>query len=152
MVSSMWKRLVVSRFLLILVFFPLIRMSFDIACTVPEFSQVTPFVSYLSVGIFFLISSPGCSFFFFFFFNFCLWVFDFPICLFHYLVFQESGQFRSASQSCSTLCHPMDCSMPGFPVHHQFPELIQTHVHWFGDAIQTFQPLSSSSPPTFHLS
>ena len=49
------------------------------------------------------------------------------------------------------LCNPMDCSMPGFPVHHQRPELIQTHVHWVGDAIQPSHSLSSPSPPTFDL-
>ena len=46
----------------------------------------------------------------------------------------------------------MDCSMPGLPVHHQFPEPTQTHVHWVGDAIQPSHPLSSPSPPTFNLS
>ena len=45
----------------------------------------------------------------------------------------------------------MDCSTPGFPVHHQFPELTQTHVHWVGDAIQPPHPLSSPSPPAFNL-
>ena len=50
------------------------------------------------------------------------------------------------------LCHPMDCSMPGFPVHHQLPELTQIHVHWVGDAIQPSHPLSSPSPPAFNLS
>ena len=45
----------------------------------------------------------------------------------------------------------MDCSTPGFPVHHQLPELTQTHVHWVGDAIQPSHPLSFSSP-TFRLS
>ena len=38
-------------------------------------------------------------------------------------------QFTSVTQLCQTLCDPMDCSMPGFPVHHQLPELAQTHVH-----------------------
>ena len=46
----------------------------------------------------------------------------------------------------------MNCSMPGLPVHHQLPELAQTHVHWVGDAIQPSHPLSSPSPPTFNLS
>ena len=46
----------------------------------------------------------------------------------------------------------MDCSTPGFPVHHQLPELAQTHVHPVGDAIQPFHPLSSPSPPAFNLS
>ena len=55
------------------------------------------------------------------------------------------------SQSCPTLCHPMDCSMPGFPVHHRLPELAQTHVHWVRDAIQPSHPLSSLSPSAFHL-
>ena len=46
----------------------------------------------------------------------------------------------------------MDCSMPGFPVHHQLLELIQTHVYRVGDALQPFQTLSSPSLPTFNLS
>jgi len=47
-----------------------------------------------------------------------------------------SCQFSSLTQACLTLCDPMDCSAPGFPVHHQLPELTQTHVHWVSDAIQ----------------
>ena len=59
----------------------------------------------------------------------------------------------SVTQSCPTLCDPMDCSTPGFPVHHQFPEPIQIHVHQVGDAVQPSHPLSSSpSPPAFSLS
>ena len=50
------------------------------------------------------------------------------------------------------LCDPMDCSTPGFPVHHQLPELPQTHDHWVGDAIHPSHPLSSPSPPAFDLS
>ena len=46
----------------------------------------------------------------------------------------------------------MDCSMPGFPVHHQLPELAQTLVHLADDAIQPSHPLSSPSPPAFNLS
>ena len=61
-------------------------------------------------------------------------------------------QFSSVAQSCLTLCNPMDCSTPGFPVHHQLPELTQTHVHWVRDAIQPSHPLSSPSPPVFDLS
>ena len=49
-------------------------------------------------------------------------------------------KFSSVTQSSPTLCHPMECSMPGFPVHHQLPELAQTHVHWVSDAIQPFHP------------
>ena len=56
-------------------------------------------------------------------------------------------QFSSAAQSCPTLCDPMNCSMPGLPVHHQLPELTQTHVHRVGGAIQASHPLSSPSPP-----
>ena len=46
----------------------------------------------------------------------------------------------------------MDCSMPGRPVHRQFPEFTQTHVHWVNDAIQPSHPLLSPSPPDFNLS
>ena len=56
-------------------------------------------------------------------------------------------QFSSVTQSCLTLCNPMNRSMPGFPVHHQLPEFTQTHVHWVSDAIQPSHPLSSPSPP-----
>ena len=62
------------------------------------------------------------------------------------------AQFSSVTQSCLTLCDSMDCSMPGLPVHHQLPELAQTHVHRVGDAIQPSHPLSSPSPPAFNLS
>ena len=55
--------------------------------------------------------------------------------------------FSSVTQSCLTLCNPMDCSKPGFPVLHHLPELAQIHVHWDGDAIQPSHPLSSPSPP-----
>ena len=58
-----------------------------------------------------------------------------------------SIQFSSVAQSCPTLCGPMDCSMPGLPVHHQLPEFTQTHVHRVSDAIQPSHPLSSLSPP-----
>ena len=60
-------------------------------------------------------------------------------------------QFRSVTQLCPTLCDCMDCSTPGFPVHHQLLEFAQTHVHWVGDAIQLSHPLLSPSPPTFNL-
>ena len=63
-----------------------------------------------------------------------------------------SVQFSSVTQSCPALCSPMDCSMPGLPVHHQLPEFTQTHVHWVSDAIQPSHPLSSPSPCTFNLS
>ena len=53
---------------------------------------------------------------------------------------------------CLTLCHPIDCSTPGFPVLHQLPEFAQTHVHRVTDAIQPSHPLSSPSPPALNLS
>ena len=46
----------------------------------------------------------------------------------------------------------MDCGMPGFPVHHQLPELAHAHFHQVGDAIQPSYPLSSPSPPAFNVS
>ena len=59
----------------------------------------------------------------------------------------SSFQFSSVAQLCPTLCNPMDCSMPGLPVHHQLPKLAQTHVHRVSDAIQPSHPLSSPSLP-----
>ena len=61
-------------------------------------------------------------------------------------------RFSSVTQSCLTLCDPMNCSTPGLPVHHQLPEFTQTHVHRVGDAIQPSHPLSSLSPPALNLS
>ena len=58
----------------------------------------------------------------------------------------------SITQSCPTLCDPMDCSMPGFPVLHHLPEFAQTHVCRVGDVIQQSHPLSSPSLPVFSLS
>ena len=52
-----------------------------------------------------------------------------------------SSQFSSVSQSCPTLCDPMNCSTPGLPVHHKLPEFTQTHAHRVGDAIQPSHPL-----------
>ena len=60
-----------------------------------------------------------------------------------FFYYMESVQFNSVAQFCPTLCNPMDCSTPDFLVHHQLPELTQTHVHWVGDAIQPSHPLSS---------
>ena len=56
-------------------------------------------------------------------------------------------QFSSVAQSCLILCDLMNCSTPGLPVHHQLPELTQTHIHRVGDAIQLSHPLTSPSPP-----
>ena len=57
----------------------------------------------------------------------------------------------SVAELCSTLCDSMDCSTPGFPVLHHLLEFAHTHVHWIGDAIQPFRPLSTPSP-AFNLS
>ena len=59
------------------------------------------------------------------------------------------AQFSSVAQSCPTLCHPMDSSVPGFPVHHHLPELAQTHVHHVHDAIQSFPHLGSPDKDIF---
>ena len=66
--------------------------------------------------------------------------------------FTTEPSVSSVAQSCLTLCDPMYCSTPGLPVHHQFPGLIQIHVHQVCDAIQPSHPLSSPSPPAFNLS
>ena len=58
-----------------------------------------------------------------------------------YFFYSSSVQFSSVAQSCSTLCDPMNCSRQGLPVHHQFPEFTQTHVHCISDAIQPSHPL-----------
>ena len=63
-----------------------------------------------------------------------------------------NSQFSLVTQSCLTLCNPMNCSSPGFPVHHQLPESTQTHFHWVSDAIQPSHPLSSPSAPALNLS
>ena len=55
-------------------------------------------------------------------------------------------------KSCLTLFDTTECSMPGFPVHHQLPEFTQTHVHQVSNAIQPSHPLSTPSPPAFNLS
>ena len=57
------------------------------------------------------------------------------------------GLCCSVAQSCPTLCDPMDCSTPGFPVLHHLPELAQTHVHGIDDANLPSRSLSSPSPP-----
>ena len=63
-----------------------------------------------------------------------------------------SVQFSSVTQSCPTLCDPMNHSTPGLPVHHQLLESTQTHVHRVGDAVQPSHPLLSPSPPALTLS
>ena len=63
-----------------------------------------------------------------------------------------SVQLSSVPHLCLILCDTLDWSTPGLPVHHQLPELAQTHVHGVSDAIQPSHPLLSSSPPAFNLS
>ena len=77
--------------------------------------------------------------------NFCTW----DLCP-NYLSLEfyfRSDQIRSVTQLCPTLCHSLNHSTPGLPVHHQLPEFTQTHVHRVSDAIQPSHPLSSPSPP-----
>ena len=62
------------------------------------------------------------------------------------------GSVNSVAKSCPTLCDCINCSKPGFPVHHQFLELAQTHVHQVSYATHTSYPLSSPTPPAFNLS
>ena len=59
-----------------------------------------------------------------------------------YTTFLDFTYISVQSQSCPTFCDPMNCSMPGLPVHHQLPESTQTHVHCVSDAIQPSHPLS----------
>ena len=75
-----------------------------------------------------------------------------PVKNLHVLIFWISIHFSSITPSCLLLCDPMNCSMPGFPLHHQFPGLTQTQVHQAGHAIQPSHPLLSLSFPAFCLS
>ena len=63
-----------------------------------------------------------------------------------------ASQFSSVTQSCLTPCNCMECSTPGFPVHHQLLELAQTYVHRVSDAIQLSHPLLPPFPSAFYLS
>ena len=69
------------------------------------------------------------------------------LCYLIICLFLSKLQCCSVPQSCLTLCNPMVCSMPDFPVHHHLMEFTQTRVHQVGDAIQPSPPLSSPSPP-----
>ena len=71
---------------------------------------------------------------------------------FHFKIYIASIQFSSVTQSCPTLCSPMNCSMPGLHVHHQLLEFTQTLVHRVSGTIQPLHPLLSPSPPAFNLS
>ena len=78
---------------------------------------------------------------------FCCLAYRIIVTIFLNSLYMHSDQIRSVSQSCPTLCDPMNHSTPGPPVHHQLPEFTQTHVHRVSDAIQPSHPLSSPSPP-----
>ena len=87
----------------------------------------------------------------FWFVCFFVWFLSYkPTCVFwseHFIHWQFVLQVSSVTQSCLTLCDPMNFSTPSLPVHHQLPECTQAHVHWVGDAIQSSHPLLSPSPP-----
>jgi len=93
------------------------------------------FLSWMGVGFYQTLFCINMVVYFFFFSLLMQWI-------------------SSSVQSLSPvwLCGPMDCRMPGLPVHHQLLEFTHTHVHWAGDAIQPSHPLSSPSPPAFNFS
>ena len=73
------------------------------------------------------------------------WIYPIPL-NFSILPQLSSVRFSSVTQSCPTLCDPLNYSMPGLPVHHQLPEFTRTHIHRVSDAIQPSHPPSSPSP------
>ena len=96
--------------------------------------------------LFFFFNEWSIFYLFFTFFSLKNWS------IIHNVVTTLFLQFSSvqSTQLCPTLCNPMDCSRPGFPVHHQFLELAQTQVR-VSDVIQSSHPLSSPSPPAFNF-
>ena len=68
------------------------------------------------------------------------------------LGFQHGYCCCSVTQSCPTLCNPMDCSTPGFPVSHHLPKFSQVHIHCICDVIQPSHPLTPSFPFALNLS
>ena len=82
----------------------------------------------------------------FYLLNICYLIHNFKLNCYFFCTFR-----CSVAQSCPTLCDPMDCSMPGFPVLHCLLEFAQARVHWVGDAIQPSHPPSPPSP-AFSLS
>ena len=132
----------------------------------PEFNHV---FCKVPVPVLFVVIChiPGTTISFFYFDPFCIvcfcwfsyvqsndqhWVFTTfwahskALCM-DYLISCLTIQFSSVAHSCPTVCDPMNRSTPGLPVHHQLPELTQTHVHQVGDTIQPSHPLSCPSPP-----
>ena len=83
---------------------------------------------------------------------FCCLTYRVVVTIFLNPIYMCSVQFSSVTQSCLTLCDPMNHSTPGLPVHHQLPESTQTHVHCVDDAIQPSHPLSSPCPTPLNLS
>ena len=79
----------------------------------------------------------------------CMWMHTHT---YTHTTFCTSVQFSSVAQSCLTLCDPMNCSMPGLPVHHQLPEFTQTHIHWVSDAISSSVVPFSSCPQSLPAS
>ena len=96
--------------------------------------------------LFFFFNESSIFCLFFTFFSLKKLKYNLQCC--HYFI--SSVQFSSSTQLCPTLCNPMDCSTPGFPVHHQFLEPAQTQVR-VSDVIQPSHPLSSPSPPVFNF-
>ena len=88
--------------------------------------------------------------------NIFLWIISLLLSI-HLIVFFDNKKiffccFCSVTNSCPTLCVPMDRSTPGSPVLHHLPEFAQTHIHWISDAIQSTHSLLSPFPPAFNLS
>ena len=82
----------------------------------------------------------------------CVYDTHFLLVIWNFGMTEQSSILYIQFSSVVSLCHPMDCSMPGFPVHHQLPELARAHVHQVGDTIQPSHPLLSPSTPAFNLS
>ena len=97
-------------------------------CIITEQNYLLPLMTLISHAIIMNIKSPLLT-----------WIATFR---------NQIDQIRSVAQSCPTLCNPMTRSTPGLPVHHQFPEFTQTHIHRVSDAIQPSHPLSSPSSPS----
>ena len=92
----------------------------------------------------------GLELIFYMTFNFFLWILSsllFLNVIYAWHLVATSVQFSSVTQSCPTLCDPMNRSMPGLSVHHQLLEFTQTHIHRVSDAIQPSHPLLSPSSP-----
>ena len=110
-------------------------------------------VSLVCISVF--LPAPQCFHYCSFILFFSIWLlFISSSCLIIMMVRTPyTVQFSLVTQSCLTVCNPMDCSMPDFSVFYQLPELAQeSHVHPVSDDIQTSHPLSSPSPPAFNLS